>query len=275
MAVDDAQQPLGVLGDRDDLDPALAHERHQPLAQQRVVLGDHDPHGSSTRIAVPTPGSLATVELAVERLGAVAQAGQPAARRVGAAWPVVGDLHDQPPVALDEVHRGARARRVLGDVGQRLGDDEVGGGLDHRQRALGSSASTLTGTAERRRAPRRPPRGRGRRARAGRSRGRGRAARRSRRPPRPRAPHQVGLLRAVGEPLLGAPELHRQRDQPRLRAVVEVALDPPQLGGLHLDARRAACGSARRRARSAPARARRPTAGRGRRRGRGSPSPSP
>ena len=41
--------------------------------------------------------------------------------------------------------------------------------------------------------------------------------------------------------VLGAAELHAERDEPRLRAVVQVALDPPQLGGL--DVERAAPGA--------------------------------
>ena len=85
VAADDPQQPRAVLGLRDDVDVVLAQQRDDPLAQQRLVLGDHDPHGSSARIVVPSPGGLTTVQRAVERLDAVAQAGQAAARGVGAA----------------------------------------------------------------------------------------------------------------------------------------------------------------------------------------------
>jgi hypothetical protein len=43
--------------------------------------------------------------------------------------------------------------------------------------------------------------------------------------------HQrLGLL--VGQPLLGEPEVHREPDQARLGAVVQVALDAAQLGRL-------------------------------------------
>ena len=49
------------------------------------------------------------------------------------------------------------------------------------------------------------------------------------------AAHEVGDLGLVGEPLLGAAEVHGQRDEPRLRAVVQVALDAPQLGGLDVE----------------------------------------
>jgi hypothetical protein len=37
------------------------------------------------------------------------------------------------------------------------------------------------------------------------------------------------------QPRLGTPELHRQGHQPGLGAVVEVALDPAQLVGLHVE----------------------------------------
>ena len=109
VRADDPQQPGAVVGVRDDLDPALAHERDEPLAQQRVVLGDHDPHGSSTRIVVPPPGRADHGQRPVERLGPVAQPGEARAARVRAARPVVGDLHQQPPVALGRASRVADA----------------------------------------------------------------------------------------------------------------------------------------------------------------------
>ena len=48
----------------------------------------------------------------------------------------------------------------------------------------------------------------------------------------------AGPLRVLGDRLLGHPEAHPQRHQPRLGAVVEVALDPPQLGLLLVDGAR-------------------------------------
>ena len=127
--------------------------------------------------------------------------------------------------------------RVLGDVRQRLGDDEVGGGLDHRREA-------------RRAAARRPSTGIGeRRPSASTAATRPRSASTGGAIPRARsrssaiaAPassracaHELGDLGTVVEPLLGAADQHRQRDEPRLRAVVEVALDAPQLRGLHVE----------------------------------------
>ena len=245
VAADDAQQPGAVLGLGDDLDVVLAQQRDDALAQQRLVLGDHDPHGSSARIVVPPPGGLATRERAVERLDAVAQPGQAAAAR-GSAPP--GPSSATSTTSSVRAPRRAstrapRAARVLGDVGQRLGDDEVRRGLDHRRRppvdvrvdgrpgsptrrpsastAAASPRSASTGGAI--------PRARSRSSAI--------AALAS-----PRAlADELGDLGLVGEPLLGAAELHAQRDEPRLRAVVQVALDPPQLGGL--DVERAAPGA--------------------------------
>ena len=59
-------------------------------------------------------------------------------------------LDDQAPALLEQRDLAPRRRGVLGGVGQRLGDDEVGGGLDDR-RAAGARcrASTFTGSAER------------------------------------------------------------------------------------------------------------------------------
>ncbi len=53
---------------------------------------------------------------------------------------------------------------------------------------------------------------------------------------RPRVRQQLGRrLRFARELLLGHAEAHAERDEPRLRAVVEVTLDPAQLGLLHVD----------------------------------------
>ena len=51
--------------------------------------------------------------------------------------------------------------------------------------------------------------------------------------------HELGDLGLALQALLGATELHAQGHQARLRAVVEVALDPPQLGRLDVERARA------------------------------------
>jgi len=61
VAGDDPQQPRRVLGLGDDVDRALAQQRDDALAQQRVVLDDHDAHGSSARIVVGPPAGLVTL----------------------------------------------------------------------------------------------------------------------------------------------------------------------------------------------------------------------
>ena len=96
------------------------------------------------------------------------------------------------------------------------------------------------------------------------------------------AAHELGGLGMVVQALLGAAELHAQRDEPRLGAVVQVALDPPQLRGLDVQGAAAGAGRARRRARRARARApgaaargaRRSRAPRAPARGRTSPMPA-
>ena len=140
----------------------------------------------------------------------------------------------------DDLRRGAAG--VLGGVGQRLGDDEVGGGLDdrrepavepgvdlHRQRA--ALAERLDG---------------GRQAAVGQHR-RGDAAGQVAQlldgvgGLDAGVAHQLGGLGVIVQAVLGAAELHAQRDQAGLRAVVQVALDPAQLGGLGVQ--RAAAGA--------------------------------
>ena len=135
----------------------------------------------------------------------------------------------------------ARAAGVLGGVGQRLGHDEVGGRLDHRQRpAQDRRVHGDRDLRARARAPRPPPRGRGRPAPAARCRGRGRAARRwPRPPPRGRRRTSSATSGLALQALLGAPELHAQGDEARLGAVVQVALDAPQLGRLDVEGARA------------------------------------
>ena len=74
MAGDDPQQPRAVLGLGDDVDALLAQQRDDALAQQRLVLDDHHPHGSSARTVVPPPARARDRQGAVERRDAVAQA---------------------------------------------------------------------------------------------------------------------------------------------------------------------------------------------------------
>ena len=82
---------------------------------------------------------------------------------VGAADAVVGDVDRHAAVGAADRDRGLGGLGVLGDVGQRLGDDEVGGAL-HRagQALLGDRPPPSPARARARRAPAAPARGRGR-----------------------------------------------------------------------------------------------------------------
>ena len=131
-----------VLGDRaaaagrrrrrgDDLEAGVGEQVDEALAQQDRVLGDHDAHGTSTvdgsarrrRACEEVPSTAAT------------RSRRPASPqpRGGVAPPMPSsETDDQQPVAvaLARERRPRVALGVLGDVGERLGDDEVGDGLD-------------------------------------------------------------------------------------------------------------------------------------------------
>ena len=55
-----SEQLIRVVGLRHDVEPALAQERGDALAHEHVVVGDHDPHGSSAVTVVPAPAGLVT-----------------------------------------------------------------------------------------------------------------------------------------------------------------------------------------------------------------------
>ena len=55
---DRARQPDRVSLGRRDLVSAVGEQPPESLAQEDLVLGDHDPHGSSAVIVVPTSGWL-------------------------------------------------------------------------------------------------------------------------------------------------------------------------------------------------------------------------
>src|SRR3954469_7145840 len=59
------QQRIGVVDLGDDLDAVVAEQPRDPLTDQRRVVGDHDPHGSSARMVVPCPPGLSTASVAL------------------------------------------------------------------------------------------------------------------------------------------------------------------------------------------------------------------
>lgn len=85
------------------------------------------------------------MELAVQRAHAVAESGEPGPLdEGGAADAVVLDL-DREPAVVRPTHRhaGPGRPRVLRDVGERLTDDEVGGRLNRGGRPLGDLDANL------------------------------------------------------------------------------------------------------------------------------------
>ena len=127
--------------------------------------------------------------------------------------------------------------RVLAGVRQRLGDDEIGGRLDRRARPLGE----LDRDVHVERGPRDECLDRWIEAAVGEDRrvdpagevpklleGLARA--------RPRfGEEHAGAFGVGGELLLGHPDAHAECDETGLRAVVQVALDAPELRLLHVD----------------------------------------
>jgi hypothetical protein len=148
----------------------------------------------------------------------VAQPGEPRPLRVGAAGALVGDLDDEPAVALGHLDARGRAAPVLGRVGQPLGRDEVGGGLDHRGR---TAQQRRLHRDRHRRAPAERLH-RGHQAAVGQDRRRdaaGEVAQLADGRPGLLAclAHERGDLGLALEALLGATELHAQGDQAGMR----------------------------------------------------------
>ena len=127
-------------------------------------------------------------------------------------------------------HRGAGGAAVLGDVGERLGDHEVDGGLDVRRQLRGHVDARL----DRDDAARGHLLERGREAAVDQQRRRDAADsdRSSSTVSRAWASASSmvarGPLGVVGHLPLGAAQVHGQPDQPLLRAVVDVALEAAQ-----------------------------------------------
>ena len=150
--------------------------------------------------------------------------------------PVIGDRHGELGRIESEVDGDSLCAGVLGGVGERLGDNEIRAPLQRGRKPLDLERRRdlhLGVVACGQRAHRRDQaavREQWRRDPAGevaqiRDRAGGFAPGVLDQPlgPRPTLQRQ-----------LGAAELDRKRDQPRLRAVMDVALDPAQLGGLRV-----------------------------------------
>ena len=100
-ARDGLLERLGVPHGGGHLVAGVAQQQHEPLAEQRGVLADHDPHGSTTSIRVPAPGALSS---AIRPPWAATRSASPARPPAGlgrrAAAAVVLDAHHQAAVVL-------------------------------------------------------------------------------------------------------------------------------------------------------------------------------
>ena len=239
VTLDGDEERIAVPDALDDLDLLVGEQPREALAQQHRVLCDHDAHGSSARTIVGPPAGLETVSVPSTVAARVVRPSSPPPGSIRAPpTPLSSTSTTIVSVLARDAHLEPRRRGVLGRVRQRLGDDEVRRRLDRDGRP-------------RRRGRPRSRRGSGFGAASAES-----AASRPRSvriagwmPAREVAELRERLLRVlvrlldegagalrVGVELgAGAPEVDRERRQPLLRAVVEVALDPPSLGNRSVD----------------------------------------
>src|SRR4051794_12767044 len=198
------------------------------------LAGDRDPRPDLGAL----PGRASQVDRAAQRVDAVGEPAQArAAGQVRAADAVVAHLDHGELRRAPHAHGRELGGGVLGDVGERLGDEVVGGGLDWLWQADGGKGDDLD--------------------RYGRARGElveragealmaedrrvdaaGQLAQLTQGEPELLARVREKALRALGIAVdlrLQRPDLQRERDEALLRAVVEVALEPAALGVLDLD----------------------------------------
>ena len=135
-----------IAGDGHHLDPALLEHQCRALAHQRLVLADHDPHGTSTARSFRRRTGCRPADPPAEGVDAIGDAAQPGAPVVARpADAVVADLHAQ--VAADDVQTDGHPlrARVLEPVGQALGDDEERGALHRRPAGRSPPATNSVG----------------------------------------------------------------------------------------------------------------------------------
>ena len=224
------QQRVRVARPPDHLVAGVLEQPGEALAQQHRVLGDHDTHGSSTAMRVPAPAGLSSASRppwAATRSTIPASPLPDTGRR--AADPVVGHDQAQALGRPRRLHRHARRRGVLDRVGERLARDVVGDGLDLRRRAVARRLEL----DRHRGGPREILERRGqalvepRRAQARRD--RAQVADRRRDLVHRRVERRGEDPRLPGQRALQPPQHDPERHEPLLRAVVEVALEPPAL----------------------------------------------
>ena len=140
----------------DDVEARLGEQPREPLAQEHRVVGEDHSHGISACTTVPRPGGLSTSSRPPSASTRSASPRSPVPRAPSAP-PTPSSATSttaRPSVRADADAHGRRLG-VLGDVGQRLRDDVVGGGLDAVREALGQARRRgRAAAARRRRAPR-------------------------------------------------------------------------------------------------------------------------
>ena len=126
-----------------DVEAMIAEEPGDSLAQQDRVLRDDYSHGILAITVVPEPVPESTSS---RPPSADTRSARPRSRcrdSVGPADAIVGDLDDDAAVLAAHPDDRATGVRVLRDVGERLGDDEVGGELDRLRDPLAEARGNL------------------------------------------------------------------------------------------------------------------------------------
>ena len=207
---------------------SVLEQSPEPLSQQHLVFGDHDPHGNSAISVVPAPRSLS---IRSEPPYAATRSARPLRPEPGAgvAPPAPSSMTETTSCSFSRLraeHDPARVG-VLDGVGEALAGDEVGGRLEPAVEPLAWSLDLDPDRRARGRARGAPGRAQ---PRAGLEevRARARAARRSRRATSATraVERETGALRrGRAEFVLCVTQRQPDRDEPLLGAVVEVALD--------------------------------------------------
>ena len=225
-------QVLGVARLGHHVEALLLQQPHHALAQQHRVVRHDYPHGILALIVVPWPCSDSTSSRPSSTAMRSASPRRPVPRRgIGAADPVVGHLHDHAAVVALHLHGRVRGLRVLGHVRERLGDHEVGGQLHRLGQALVRQLAELHrhGRAVRERLQRSGEAAVGEHGRVDSASQLAQLLERG-----------IELCAGARQQLLGRervlvqlgarePDVERHRDEPLLRPVVQVALEPAAL----------------------------------------------